>query len=204
MFPGRLSRRGRETRISTNQSLFDGQLFFIFESFWLWRKNKTGSRKGTDTKIEVTFKRGSGICDNARRHYILPNLSPTRDIVRVGFGSAVQHSAGQSVYFAELTEPWEVVLDETYEKKKEKKEIIYLQPASEVEQLVWSINFWPMEIGCRGFVATQTTIRLKDLWPGFSTDIKKVSTAASERELSLRTETISTATKLGHTVDCLS
>lgn len=35
--------------------------------------------------------------------------------------------------------------------------------ASEVEQLVWKINFCPMEIGCRGFEATQATKLLKDL-----------------------------------------
>lgn len=38
-----------------------------------------------------------------------------------------------------------------------------MEQASEVEQLVWKINFCPMEIGCRGFVATQTTRLLKDL-----------------------------------------
>lgn len=35
----------------------------------------------------------------------------------IGFGNVVQHSARLSVYFAELTGPWEVVLDEMYEKE---------------------------------------------------------------------------------------
>lgn len=37
--------------------------------------------------------------------------------VRIGFGTVVQHSAGPSVYFSELTGPWEEVLDETCEKR---------------------------------------------------------------------------------------
>lgn len=48
-----------------------------------------------------------------------------------------------------------------------RKEIRYLEPASEVDWLVWKINFCPVEIGRGGFVATQT-IRLI-LCPGFVT-----------------------------------
>lgn len=43
-----------------------------------------------------------------------------------------------------------------------RKEIRYLEPASEVEELVWKRNFCPVEIGCREFVATQSTRLLKD------------------------------------------
>ena len=63
----------------TNQSPFDWQVF-IFHSFWLWRKNKTGSRKEIYPKIEVgTFERGPADCENARRHYRLPTHSPKRE-----------------------------------------------------------------------------------------------------------------------------
>lgn len=37
--------------------------------------------------------------------------------VRIGFGAAVQHSAGPSVCVSELTGPWQVVLDEKCEKE---------------------------------------------------------------------------------------
>lgn len=53
-------------------------------------------------------------------------------------------------------------------RRMERKEIRYLEPASEVEPLLWEINSCPVEIGRRGFVATQTIRLLKDLWPGFS------------------------------------
>lgn len=35
----------------------------------------------------------------------------------IGFGTVVRHSAELSVYFAELTGPWEVVLDEMYKEE---------------------------------------------------------------------------------------
>lgn len=35
-------------------------------------------------------------------------------------------------------------------------------------------------------MATQTTTLLKDLWPGFATGMKNVSTAADEKKLNVR------------------
>ncbi|MGH0175289.1 UNVERIFIED_CONTAM: hypothetical protein FKN15_069979 [Acipenser sinensis] len=62
----------------------------------------------------------------------------------------------------ELTVPWEDAVDEAYERKK----LRYAQLATEAEQRGWRVRVYPVEVGCRGFVAHSTTRFLRDV--GFS------------------------------------
>ncbi|MGH0162803.1 UNVERIFIED_CONTAM: hypothetical protein FKN15_043900 [Acipenser sinensis] len=61
-----------------------------------------------------------------------------------------------------LTVPWEDAVDEAYERKK----LRYAQLATEAEQRGWRVRVYPVEVGCRGFVAHSTTRFLRDV--GFS------------------------------------
>ncbi|MGH0140139.1 UNVERIFIED_CONTAM: hypothetical protein FKN15_010183 [Acipenser sinensis] len=53
------------------------------------------------------------------------------------------------VHLVELTVPWEDAVDEAYERKK----LRYAQLATEAEQRGWRVRVYPVEVGCRGFVA---------------------------------------------------
>ncbi|MGH0140562.1 UNVERIFIED_CONTAM: hypothetical protein FKN15_023230 [Acipenser sinensis] len=66
------------------------------------------------------------------------------------------------VHLIELTVPWEDAVDEAYERKK----LRYAQLATEAEQRGWRVRVYPVEVGCRGFVAHSTTRFLRDV--GFS------------------------------------
>ncbi|MGH0138791.1 UNVERIFIED_CONTAM: hypothetical protein FKN15_001753 [Acipenser sinensis] len=66
------------------------------------------------------------------------------------------------VHLVELTVPWEDAVDEAYERKR----LRYAQLATEAEQRGWRVRVYPVEVGCRGFVAHSTTQFLRDV--GFS------------------------------------
>lgn len=63
------------------------------------------------------------------------------------------------VYFVELTVPWEDAVQEAFERKK----LRYTELAAEAEQRGWRAKICPVEVGCRGFVATSTLRLMKDL-----------------------------------------
>ena len=61
------------------------------------------------------------------------------------------------VFMVELTVPWEAAVGEAFERKQLK----YADVAAEAEQRGWRTQVLPVEVGCRGFVATSTTKLLK-------------------------------------------
>ncbi|MGH0122885.1 UNVERIFIED_CONTAM: hypothetical protein FKN15_008810 [Acipenser sinensis] len=63
------------------------------------------------------------------------------------------------VHLVELTVPWEDAVDEAYEWKK----LRYVQRATEAEQRGWRVRVYPVEVGCRGFVAHSTIRFLRDV-----------------------------------------
>ena len=63
------------------------------------------------------------------------------------------------LYITEITVPWESAVDEAYERKSLK----YSDIAAEAEQRGWRTQVLPVEVGCRGFVATSTTKLLKSM-----------------------------------------
>ena len=65
----------------------------------------------------------------------------------------------KTVYIIELTVPWENSMEEAYECEK----LRYADLASETMQSGWNANVYPVEVGCRGFVASSTIRLLKDL-----------------------------------------
>lgn len=65
----------------------------------------------------------------------------------------------RKVYFVELTVPWEDSIHEAFERKK----LRYTELAAEAVQRGWKADICPVEVGCRGFVATSTLKLLKDL-----------------------------------------
>ncbi|KAJ8333436.1 hypothetical protein SKAU_G00414440 [Synaphobranchus kaupii] len=62
------------------------------------------------------------------------------------------------VFIVELTVPWEDAIDEAYERKK----LRYANLAAEAEERGWDVKLRPVEVGCRGFVASSTTRLLKE------------------------------------------
>ncbi len=65
----------------------------------------------------------------------------------------------KSVYITELTVPWENSTEEAYERKK----LRYTELAADAQQRGWKAKVYPVEVGCRGFVASSTIRLLKDL-----------------------------------------
>ena len=65
----------------------------------------------------------------------------------------------KAVYIIELTVPWENSVEEAYERKK----LRYTELAADATQRGWNAKVWPVEVGCRGFVASSTIRLLKEL-----------------------------------------
>ncbi len=59
----------------------------------------------------------------------------------------------------ELTVPWEEAINEAFERKKLRYAIL----AAEAEERGWAIKVYPVEVGCRGFVANSTIRLLKEV-----------------------------------------
>ncbi|KAJ8353668.1 hypothetical protein SKAU_G00212350 [Synaphobranchus kaupii] len=64
-----------------------------------------------------------------------------------------------AVFIVELTVPWEDAIDVAYERKK----LRYANLAAEAEERGWDVKLRPVEVGCRGFVASSTTRLLKEV-----------------------------------------
>lgn len=60
----------------------------------------------------------------------------------------------KKAYIIELTLPWEA-----YERNHQR----YAELAAETQHRGWNTEVRPVEVGCRGFVATPTTKLLRDL-----------------------------------------
>ena len=83
----------------------------------------------------------------------------------------------KAVFIVELTVPWEAAVGEAYERKRLK----YADIAAEAEQRGWRARVFPVEVGCRGFVATSTTKLLKGMGvrgQAFQQAVKSLSEAA--------------------------
>ena len=83
----------------------------------------------------------------------------------------------KAVFIVELTVPWEAAVGEVFERKKLK----YADIAAEAEQHGWCAQVLPVEVGCRGFVATSTTKLLKGMGvrgQTFRRAVKSLSEAA--------------------------
>jgi len=78
-----------------------------------------------------------------------PEIAPTNLRPDVGLWSG----SARSVQLIELTVPWEDAVDETCERKK----LRYAHLATEAEQRGCRVQVYPVEVGCRGFVAHSTT-----------------------------------------------
>lgn len=63
-------------------------------------------------------------------------------------------SSLKSVYIIELTVPWE---------SSTEKKLHYIELAADAQQREWKAKVYPVEVGCRGFVALSTIRLLKDL-----------------------------------------
>ena len=63
------------------------------------------------------------------------------------------------VYIVELTVPWEGAVEEAYERKK----LRYAELAADAHQNGWKARVCPVEVGCRGFIATSTSRLLREM-----------------------------------------
>ena len=67
--------------------------------------------------------------------------------------------SSRRVFIVELTVPWEDAIDEAFERKR----LRYAGLAAEAEGRGWNVKVCPVEVGCRGFVASSTTRLLKEV-----------------------------------------
>ena len=74
-----------------------------------------------------------------------------------------------TVYFIELTVPWEASVVEAYERKK----LRYVELGAEAEQRGWKVRICPVEVGCRGFVARSDVSLLRELG-GSGQSVRKI------------------------------
>lgn len=65
----------------------------------------------------------------------------------------------KAVNIIELTVPWEGATEEAYERKK----LRYTELAADAQHRGWNAQVYPVEVGCRGFVAASTIRFLKDV-----------------------------------------
>ena len=65
----------------------------------------------------------------------------------------------QLAYIIELTVPWEDALEEAFERKK----LRYSNLAAEAEDNGWRVKVRPVEVGCRGFVASTMAKLLREV-----------------------------------------
>ncbi|MGH0150588.1 UNVERIFIED_CONTAM: hypothetical protein FKN15_057368 [Acipenser sinensis] len=112
------------------------------------RDSGTAMAMQRDSGTAMTMQRDSGTA-----------MAMQRDS---GTAMAMQRDSACLVHLVELTVPWEDAADEVYERKK----LGYAQLATEAEQRGWRVRVYPVEVGCRGFVAHSTTRFLRDV--GFS------------------------------------
>ena len=63
------------------------------------------------------------------------------------------------IYIIELTVPWEDSIEEAHERKK----LRYSNLAAEAEDRGWKVRVRPVEVGCRGFVASSTAKLLREV-----------------------------------------
>ncbi|XP_036000718.1 C-type lectin domain family 4 member A-like [Fundulus heteroclitus] len=77
--------------------------------------------------------------------------------------SSLEAQAGgprvELVYIIELTVPWEGAIEEAFERKK----LRYTNLAAEAQQQGWNVNVRPVEVGCRGFIASSTSRLLREM-----------------------------------------
>ena len=62
-------------------------------------------------------------------------------------------------YIIELTVPWEGAVEEAYERKK----LRYAELVADAQQQGWKAKVRPVEVGCRGFIATSTSRLLREM-----------------------------------------
>ncbi|KAK0156516.1 Retrovirus-related Pol polyprotein from type-1 retrotransposable element R2 [Merluccius polli] len=83
------------------------------------------------------------------------------------------------VYIIELTVPWEGAVEEAYERKK----LRYTELAADAQQQGWNAKVRPVEVGCRGFVASSTSRLLLEMGvrgKAHRQAVKDLSTAAEK------------------------
>lgn len=95
------------------------------------------------------------LADIGRQLVFPPEIASTNLRPDLVFWSPSQKTA----YIIELTVPWENCVEEAYERKK----LRYAELAAEATQRGWNTKVYPVEVGCRGFVASSTIRLLKEL-----------------------------------------
>ncbi|XP_035862163.1 uncharacterized protein LOC118496075 [Sander lucioperca] len=63
------------------------------------------------------------------------------------------------VNIIKLTVPWEGAVEEAYERKR----LRYAELAADAQQQGWNVKVCPVEVGCRGFIATSTSRLLREM-----------------------------------------
>lgn len=129
-------------------------------------KNTNIMQVAQDWKLEV---------DLDKKLVFPPEIMVTTLRPDVVLWSASAHSA----LVVELTVPWEDGVEEAFERKKLK----YSELAQQAAQNGWKVNVFPVEVGCRGFVATSMIYLLKKIGVKGSSlqhAIKSLSAAAEK------------------------
>lgn len=84
------------------------------------------------------------------------------------------------VFIIELTVHWEDTVDEAYELKR----LRYANLAVEAEERGWNVKVRPVEVGCRGFVASSTVRLLREVGVRGQAHRKAIKALANAAEMS--------------------
>lgn len=113
------------------------------------------------------------LADVGKQLIVTPEIVSTSQRPDLVLWSSTLHT----VYFIELPVPWEDATEEANERKR----FWYMEMAADAQQKGWKALVRPVEIGCRGFVATSTVRLLKELGihgQALHQTIKETSTTA--------------------------
>ncbi|KAL3976668.1 homeobox protein Meis3 [Sarotherodon galilaeus] len=87
-------------------------------------------------------------------------IFPTQIVITTLRPDLILWSNSQKLaYVIELMVPWEEAIEEAFERKK----LRYANLAAEAEDRGWKIKVRPVEVGCRGFVASTTAKLLREI-----------------------------------------
>ena len=119
------------------------------------------ARKANDTKVR---EQSVGLLNRAKDWELRVDLDkrlvfPCEIETRLRPDMVMFSTAKKLLIMIELTVPWESRIDEAYERKKLK----YSDLCDSCREKGWSVWCYPVEVGCRGFVATSTIRALKQI-----------------------------------------
>ncbi len=151
-----LAAKLEEIRVTTNAMPPNSQPAVPWKTPFVREGEKRGTRPAPLEAGQLTIARDWEMrVDLSQRLSFPPEIAVTNLRPDLVLWSKSCHRA----FIVELTVPWEDSIEEAFERKR----LRYANLAAEAEGRGWNVKVWPVEVGCRGFVARSTTGLLKEV-----------------------------------------